>query len=303
MTERYLQLMGTIIHLKILQSEGDPQHEIEWASQQLRKFNHTFSANDDGSVLMQVNHAAGKKAVTVPRKLFWLIEVGKRYSLFDQSNLDIAIGPLVKLWHIGFIDARRPSDEQIREKLALTHPEDIHLDVDHSRVFLGKRGMEIDLGALAKGYFADLIAKGWRHDGVISGMINLGGNVVVIGNNPHHENYYWTIGLQDPTKPLGQCIRNINLRDRSVVTSGINQRNFTDNQHFYHHLLNPRTGYPFDTDLASLSIISRDSLTGELWTSILFGHSWKYIDQVVRQTAGIQAIGIRRDGQMLNLFD
>ena len=303
MTTKHLQLMGTIISLTIQQSTGNVHEELNWAAQQLRHFEAVFSANDDRSLLMKINANAGKRAVVVPRELFWLIEVGKRYSLFDQSNLNIAIGPLVKLWHIGFKDAHLPSDQAIKEKMKLTDPHDIFLDAQHSRVYLAKSGMEIDLGALAKGYFADLIAKGWRHDGVTSGMINLGGNVVVIGGNAQAQNRPWVVGLQDPTKPMGQCIRTLSLKDRSIVTSGINQRNFTAHHHFYHHLLDPTTGYPFTTDLASLSIISRDSLTGELWTSILFGHDWSYIEQVVRQTAGFQAIAIDRDGRMRNLFD
>lgn len=303
MITRSIQLMGTIIQLQILASQGDPQQEMTWAVKQLKHYERVFSANDDSSLLMAVNHAAGKQAVTVPRELFWLIAVGKRYSLFKQSNLNIAIGPVVKLWHIGFQDAREPGAQEIQAKLALTNPQDIHLDAQTSRVYLAKRGMEIDLGALAKGYFADQIANGWKHDGVVAGIINLGGNVVVIGDNPRHEDHHWVVGLQDPAKPQGQCIRNLRLRDQSIVTSGTYQRKLQVHHRFYHHLINPLTGYPFTTDLASLSIISRKSLPGELWTSILFGHSWDYIERVVRQTAGIQAIGIWQDGSMQDLFN
>lgn len=303
MTSRDLQLMGTIIHLEIAQSNGKIDEELDWAAKQLQRFERVFSANDQQSVLMKVNQAAGQRAVTVPRDLFWLISVGKRYSLFENSNLNIAIGPLVKLWHIGFKDAHRPSDDEIRSKLALTDPHEIYLDAYHSRVFLAKRGMEIDLGSLAKGYFADLIVKGWKHDGVVSGIINLGGNVVVIGGNPHHQDQRWVVGLQDPAQPLGQCIQNVYLRNRSIVTSGTYQRNLTVDHHFYHHLLDPSTGYPLETDLASLSIISRDSLTGELWTSMLFGHEWSLIERTVRQTAGIQAIAVWHDGRVRELFN
>lgn len=303
MVTKSIQLMGTIIQLQIMSTQGNPQQEMDWAIKQLKHYENVFSANDDSSLLMQVNHAAGKRAVTVPRELFWLIEVGKRYSLFEQSNLNIAIGPLVKLWHIGFQDAREPSDQEIQAKLALTNPADIYLDARTSRVYLDKPGMEIDLGALAKGYFADQIANGWKHDGVVSGMINLGGNVVVIGDHPHHEDHHWIVGLQDPAKPQGQCIRCLKLRDQSIVTSGTYQRNLQVHHRFFHHLINPQTGYPFTTDLASLSIISRKSLPGELWTSMLFGHSWEYIEQVVHKTAGIQAIGIWQDGSTRDLFD
>lgn len=303
MITKSVQLMGTVIQLQILTSNGDAQQEIDWAVKQLKHYEQVFSANDEASLLMKVNHEAGRQAVTVPRELFWLIEVGKRYSLFEQSNLNIAIGPLVKLWHIGFKDSRRPSDQEIQARLALTNPADIHLDASTSRVYLAKMGMEIDLGALAKGYFADLIANGWKHDGVVAGMINLGGNVVVIGDNPSHEDHHWLVGLQDPAQPLGQCIRTIKLRDQSIVTSGIYQRNLQVGHQFYHHLLNPRTGYPFATDLASLSIISHTSLPGELWTSILFGHSWEYIEQVVNKTAGISAVGVWQDGSIKDLFN
>lgn len=95
--------------------------------------------------------------VQVDKDLFELIKLGKMHSLPDDSSLNITIGPLVQLWRIGFEDAQRHSEREIQEKLQLIQPQQIVLDEENNTVFLQQPGMAIDLGALAKGYFADKI--------------------------------------------------------------------------------------------------------------------------------------------------
>lgn len=187
----------------------------------------------------------------------------------------------------------------IQERLALTDPRLIKLDEQQQTVMLARPGMEIDLGALAKGYSADLIKEFLVHAGVTSAVINLGGNVVVIGGNQQRSDGMWHVGLQDPQQALGNYVDVLKLNNQSIVTSGIYERNLTSHGHFYHHIFNPKTGYPIQTDMASLSIISPKSFDGEIWTSMLFGQDWSYIQQVIKTLENVQAIVINRDGQML----
>lgn len=292
--ERSVHLMGTIIKLRLEGPTTLANDAADQAIQSLRRYEQVFSANDDHSILMQLNHQSGRRPVQVPLELFHLIQLGRQYSLYPGSYLNIAIGPLVKLWHIGFQDARVPDPDQIQQRLQLTDPHDIILDADHQTVYLRRAGMEIDLGALAKGYSADLIANELRAAGVTSGILNLGGNVVVMGASPAHDDGYWRVGLQDPQRPLGKYIRILRMQDESIVTSGIYERNLRQDGHFYHHIFNPHTGYPVKTDLASLSIISSRSVDGEIWTSALFGQDWASITKTVSQLPGVQAIAIDR---------
>lgn len=297
--ERSIHLMGTIIKLQLQTPVPNAEQIADESVRRLQKYEQIFSANDDSSALMKVNQQAGKSAVKVPAELFNLIKIGKQYSLYPGGFLNIVIGPLVKLWHIGFADAHVPDAMAIQERLALTDPRLIKLDEQQQTVMLARPGMEIDLGALAKGYSADLIKEFLVHAGVTSAVINLGGNVVVIGGNQQRSDGMWHVGLQDPQQALGNYVDVLKLNNQSIVTSGIYERNLTSHGHFYHHIFNPKTGYPIQTDMASLSIISPKSVDGEIWTSMLFGQDWSYIQQVIKTLENVQAIVINRDGQML----
>lgn len=297
--ERTVHLMGTIIKIGLQSPLPNDEQIADLAVKKLRHYEHVFSANDDSSDLMQINHQAGKAPVTVCKELFDLIQLGKKYSLEQSGYLNIALGPLVKLWHIGFDDAHVPSDDQIKHALTLTNPADILLNEDEHSVMLKKAGMEIDLGALAKGYSADLLKRYLVHAGITSGVLNLGGNVVVIGGNARHRDRNWHVGLQDPQQALGHYVEVLPLHDQSIVTSGIYERNLKSNGHFYHHIFDPQTGYPIETSMASLSIISPKSVDGEIWTSMLFGQPWGKIAQIIHSLPDIRAIGIYEDGNVV----
>ncbi len=150
-----MHLMGTVIDLSV-------QHELAEAIldkviARLKEYEHRFSANDPSSELMQVNKNAGIQPVTVHPELYELIKIGKEHSCAEGSHLNIAIGPLVQTWRIGFSNARVPYNNEITELLERTNPKKIVLHDKECSVFLTEPGMLIDLGALAKGYIADLI--------------------------------------------------------------------------------------------------------------------------------------------------
>lgn len=150
------RLMGTTITVSILHPQAD--NLLARCFELLRSYEHRFSANDASSELMEVNHQAGISAVQVHPDLFELISLGTRHSQAPNSHLNIAIGPLVQTWRIGFADARRPDQKEIDQALLKINPQQIQLDHENHAVYLTHPGMKVDLGALAKGYSADLIA-------------------------------------------------------------------------------------------------------------------------------------------------
>ena len=183
-----IHMMGTTIDLLIEDDQADLKLEI--ACQLLDIYNKRFSANDSGSELSQINHQAGLKPVQIHPELFELIKIGKKESLSTPSNLNIALGPVTQAWHIGFPDAKLPDSQEIQKLLLLSNPEMIILDEENLTVFLQQKGMIIDLGALAKGYIADKISHFLKEKGVTSALINLGGNILTIGQNQQN-NRLW----------------------------------------------------------------------------------------------------------------
>src|SRR5699024_7226264 len=123
-----------------------------------RIYEHRFSANDPTSELRVLTTNAGRQWTAVNSELFELIALGKAYSLLPNNNLNIALGPLVQQWRIGFSDAHVPDEMTIKNALTLTDPHKIELDQQHQMVYLAVAGMTLDLGSLAKGYIADLLA-------------------------------------------------------------------------------------------------------------------------------------------------
>ena len=289
------RLMGTTITVSILHPQADKL--LTRCFELLRSYEHRFSANDASSELMEVNHQAGISAVQVHPDLFELISLGTRHSQSKNSHLNIAIGPLVQTWRIGFSDARRPSQEEIDQSLNKIDPKQIQLDTEKQAVFLKRPGMKIDLGALAKGYSADLIATFLKSQGVEDALIDLGGNILTVGQNPIKKQP-WRIGIQNPVEPRGHHILALSIENKSVVTSGIYERHLEVDGQSFHHIFDSTTGYPVETELASITIISDRSVDGEIWTTRLFGESPTSILNIVESLPGIDTLLVSQSGKI-----
>ena len=291
-----LRLMGASIHLTIFHE--DAQNLLLQSEQLLHLYKNRFSANDADSELMEINLQAGKKAVQVHPELFELIELGKKHSIAANSHLNIAIGPLVQTWRIGFSDAKLPSEEEIQRLLKITDPEEIFLNDSNREVYLSKEGMRIDLGALAKGYIADKLKEFLVEQGVQSGIIDLGGNILTIGENPTFHRP-WRIGIQNPALDRGEHVAVIEVSDASVVTSGIYERQLVVDGKTYHHIFDRTTGYPMETELASITIVAEKSVDCEIWTTRLFGQNPYNIIEEIEQQPGLEAFVITKNQKMM----
>lgn len=292
MKHRRIQLMGTTIDLTVEHVEADKV--LDELVKLLHVYNKRFSANDSQSELSQINQQAGIKPVTVHPELFELIKLGHEHSLAPDSYLNIMIGPLVQAWRIGFQDAKKPTAENIQKKLKIIDPNQVFLA--NNQVYLKNEGMAIDLGALAKGYIADRLIAYLKKARAVSALINLGGNVVTMGPAMQHADRFWRIGIQKPVEKRGQSQLILKIRNQSVVTSGIYERQLTVNGQSFHHIFDSKTGYPIQTDIVSLTIISDSSVDGEIWTTRLFGHSKSAIIEKINALSGIEGIVIDNKG-------
>jgi thiamine biosynthesis lipoprotein len=191
--------------------------------------------------------------------LYELVEKGKQFCEITQGSLDISIGPLTALWNITGASPKVPSDNEIAEALSLVNYENIKCTSDNT-IMLGN-GMQLDLGAIAKGFIADKIYEFLYENGVTSGIINLGGNILCIGDKPGKGSY--TVGIQKPFGESQETILSLDITDMSVVTSGTYERYFEEDGKIYHHIIDPQTGCPAQSGLCSVTIISGDSFTGD----------------------------------------
>lgn len=192
----------------------------------------------------------------------------KSKMIADESDgrFDPSIGSLVALWDIGGDHQRVPDNSQIMKTLSLVDYKSIK--IDGNIITLLHEGMRLDLGGIAKGHAADLVKKELEQGGVSSAIINLGGNVQLIGSKP--DDSKWRIGIQDPRDSRGEYIGILSTKDSAVVTSGIYERFFEKNGIHYHHILDTELGYPVDNGIESLTVIADNSMIADGLSTALF---------------------------------
>lgn len=259
--------LGTFIELSLLDVEKSKTTEkIEQGYRKIAHYEDLFTVNRAFSELIAVNQAAGVKAVALSEEVYALTKKAVQVSQ-EHFGFNASIGPLVRLWHIGFADARVPSEQEIQKMLAMVSPDDIVLDDQQKTVFLPRKGMSLDLGGIAKGYIADKVVEFWKETGFSTGIVNLGGNIRFLGLPLKG---YWRVGIRNPLTHGSSLLLQVLTASTSVVTSGIDQRYLERDGKSYHHILNPETGYPHVNNLASVTIFSEKSLDGEIEAKRLF---------------------------------
>nr|WP_066191994.1 MULTISPECIES: FAD:protein FMN transferase [Gracilibacillus] len=287
-------LLGTVVTVKIYDEEKEAV--LDKTFDRVRELEDKITMNEDGSEVNEINQQAGKQPVPVSDDVYSVIEAGKNYSELADGSFDITIGPITGLWNIGMDNARKPTEEEIDQVLPLVHYEQVALDQADQSVLLQEANMLLDLGAIAKGYIADEIVQLLEEQGVTTAIIDLGGNIYVLGDQP--SGGQWTVGIQNPFMDRGETVGKLMTVNQSIVTSGIYERYLEVDGQRYHHLLDPKTGYPFDGELASVSIISDDSIDGDALSTILFSKGLQAGMEFIEEFEGVEAIFITKDKEV-----
>ena len=253
-------ILGTIIDITIY--DKNDETIIDKAFDRIREIEAKMTINNaDTSEIIALNEASGKGGVKVSPDTFDVLERAKYYSELTGGLFDPTVGSIVKLWNIGTEYAAVPDPKVLEEKRKLINKDKLILDRSTLTATLEDPGMQVDLGAIAKGYAADEVAKILKENGVQHSIINLGGNVLTIGGNMIGNP--WKIGIQNPFNPRGDFLGIVEIKDKTVVTSGTYERYFEEGGKRYHHILDPRTGYPSDNEIASVSIITDSSMDAD----------------------------------------
>lgn len=287
-------MLGTAITLSLYDHQSEAL--LEEAFTLLESLEDTLSINKSGTLIDKINDNSGISPVTVDEDTFDVIQKGLTYSELTNGSFDITVGPIVKLWNIGFPDAKVPTDSQIADRLPLINYKNLLLDEKAQTIYLSQSGMQIDLGGIGKGYAADRVATLFREKGVKHALIDLGGNIFAIGNKPNGS--LWKIGVQNPFTSRGESIGYISVEDKSIVTSGIYERFLEQDGKKYHHILDPATGYPFENDIAGVTIISDASIDGDALSTSVFSKGIKKGLEFVDTLEGIDAIFVTKDNDI-----
>ena len=235
---------------------------VEGAIDLCKSYEQIFSRTDPDSELYRLN--AGEITEVSP-ELSALIQEGLYYAALSGGAFDITTGALSDLWQFGSDEPHVPSAEAIATALAGVGYEKVSVEGSHVTL---PEGTRIDLGAIAKGYIADRIRDYLAEQGVTSAIINLGGNLYCLGSRP--DGTAFRVGIQYPYKERDEVIAAVEVSDLSVVTSGVYERYFEEDGVLYHHILNTDTGYPADTGLLAVSILSPSSTQADALSTACF---------------------------------
>lgn len=254
--------LGTVNSIKI--HDNDSKH-YESLLQDIQKRIEYISSHcnfyDDKSDISRINHLAGQDYVTVDNETYKLIREAKAYSLKYKGFFDITVGPLTSLWHINTNRDELPSQQDIDQAITKINAQDILLKEDN-QIALAHKGQAIDLGSIAKGYCVDLTKELLIEAGVKEAIIQYGGSVGVIGKKK-------TVGIQNPFGKQGEIMGTLDT-NACVVTSGTYEHYFMHGQKRYSHLFDIKTGYPIETDMMSLTIVTSSALLGDVLTTVYF---------------------------------
>lgn len=258
------------------------------------KYELLFSRTDSRSTLYKVNNG---ECTNIPKELAELILLGTDYGRISNGLFDISIGSVSSLWDFTADKPSVPDAAAISE--ALKH-------VDYTKIKLAEcsdgtydidipEGMILDLGAIAKGYIADRLKEFLLEKDIDRAIINLGGNVLCIGAKTSSSDF--TIGIKKPFANDGTTLVNLSLSDKSAVSSGTYERYFKDGDKFYHHILNPATGYPYDNELCGVTIVSDMSVTGDCLSTTCFALGLDKGMELIEATENVEAVFVTNDGQ------
>jgi thiamine biosynthesis lipoprotein len=277
-------IMDTTVEQRVFAENA--QAICEKATALLHRIESLMSFFNPGSDIRMLNDSAGLGApVPLDADTLRVLAAAQEYCAVSGGAFDITAAPLIDCWRresglrgkhgpgSGMISAdsqtrRIPSETELGRAMALVGNRNLRIDPAKRTAMLAKKGCAVDLGGIAKGYAADLVIGLYKAEGAQSALVNLGGNVKTLGRKP--DGKPWVVGLQHPEKARGEFFGTVSVENAAVATSGGYERFVEIDAVKYHHILDPRTGYPSASDLVSVTVISPESMRADALATAIF---------------------------------
>ena len=267
--ERTLFSMDTQIDMTVYGKNGE--EALDKAEEEIKRINEKYGITTLDKTVLSPDEET--KAL-----------VARAQEIKESTNgaFDISVAPIMRIWgfyssEFGEKSHRVPSNDEIAEALSAA-----------------EQGIYLDLGAMAKGYCADKVVEILKEEGIESAVISLGGNVAVVGSN--YDGQPWTVGIQSPFDE--SIYATVKASDKMIVTSGDYMRYFEQNGRRYHHIINPKTGYPADNDLTSVTVIADNGAYADAISTALFVMGKDKAIEYWKNHKGFEMILITKDGKI-----
>ena len=262
-------LMGTNITITIKAYEEQKQiveKAIDRAISQMENLVYLVSSWEPSSETSRINESAGTIPVSVDRRLINILLKSQEVSELSDGAFDITFSGVGKLWKLSPENPVVPSKDQIDQAKVLVNYRNLIINKDNNTALLTKKGMRIDLGGIAKGSVVDVGARSLLKDGINDFLINAGGDLRIHSSSLEEP---WSVGITNPRDPGGPVMAIAKLSKGSIVTSGNYEKMVEINGKRYHHIINPKTGYPVDHCI-SVTVVAPDAETADSFSTAFF---------------------------------
>ena len=284
--EKITFAMDTVMTMKAYSTESTDV--LEKAEELIQSIESDVSVTDENSVIYSLNKNKSARLTEISSDL---LSAALSYCKETDGALNISIYPVVKAWGFTTDTQQVPSDDTIAQLVKNVDYEKISLDDTTVSI---PSDMEVDLGAVTKGYTSDRVISLLRENGIKNAIISLGGNVQVIGNRP--DGKPWNVAIQDPfSKEYAGVVA---ITDKAAVTSGDYERYFEENGVRYHHIMDPATGRPARSSLSSVTIVSESGIKADALSTSLFVMGLDKATAYWKENQDFEAIFITNDGEI-----
>ncbi len=229
----------------------------------------SLSMYTEDTEVSRINENAGIEPVEISENIYNFLQKAKELSIAYSDYFDITIAPVTSLWNVNGETAKLPEENELKTALALVDADSLILSEDEGKyfAFLEHEGMAIDLGGIAKGYAAGLCME-IAVENNCTGFLSIGGNLGVIGKKPDGSDFRF--GVRDPEGTQEEYVAVVTLEGYSMATTGAYERFFEVDGERYHHVFDPKTGYPANPELKSLTVISKDAALADCLSTAMF---------------------------------
>ena len=274
-----------------IEAYGDNSAAVENAKELVLKLEKSLAVNNEQSEIYALNHG---KSAKLSAETCDLIRFALEICEKTDGALDPTIYPVLRAWGFTAGEYRVVEKNELSELLKAVGSEKVKLKGNEITL---EAGAMLDLGAVAKGYASEKCAEILEENGVKSALINLGGNIQLVGSRPNGES--WKIGVANPkTEGNSEYVGVLSVSDCAVVTSGNYQRFFVENGKEYGHIINPKTGIPVENDLLSVTVISLDGKLCDALSTALFVMGAENAEKYWRENRDFEAVFITKNGEV-----
>lgn len=281
-------LMDTLVQMR---ADGvNAEAAVEESMEKIKDIENLMSKTIKTSDIYKLNNNP-EQELKIDQETMTVLRKAKKYAELTAGDFDPAVGSLVELWGIGNENASVPKENEIKQALINSGHQYLKLRGNYAKI--SKKGVKLDLGAIVKGYAAEEVKKIVEKNNVKHAFVNLGGNVLVIGDKV--DGTPWKIGIQDPRSGRGNVAAVIDVIDQTIVTSGNYERYFEEDGKIYHHILDPKTGYPAENNLLSVSIISKNSFDADALSTAVYVMGLEKGMEFIKKMEKVEAMFITKN--------